>query len=72
MIEICKIPNKLSPDSVFWIFPIWDLFASVCFGFRYSDFGFVSLGAWRDNILSLQFGALKEIQNRDKGDKVIP
>jgi hypothetical protein len=30
----------------------------VCFGFRYSDFGFISLVAWRDSIFfSLQFGA---------------
>jgi hypothetical protein len=28
MTKICKIPNKLPSDSVFWIFPILDLFVS--------------------------------------------
>jgi hypothetical protein len=29
---------------------VWSYLAAVCFGFRYSDFGFVSLDAWRDDI----------------------
>ena len=28
MTKICKIPNRLHSDSVFWIFPSGDLFVS--------------------------------------------
>jgi hypothetical protein len=39
--KIGKIPNKLPSDSVSCIFPIVEVyFLRVCFGFRYSDFGF--------------------------------
>jgi len=45
-----NVPNNADSESSFWNCSGFELFAAVCFEFRYSDFGFVSLVAWRDNI----------------------
>jgi hypothetical protein len=48
MTKIGTIPNKLHSDSCFGFSDLRFFCLSVCFGFRYSDFGFVSLVAWRE------------------------
>jgi hypothetical protein len=50
MTKIDKISNKLHSAPCFGFSALRFFCLGVCFGFRYSDFGFVSLVAWREKI----------------------
>jgi len=53
MTKKLNVPNNPDSDSSFWIFRNLDYFVRVCFGFRASDFGFISQVHWRGKFLEV-------------------
>jgi hypothetical protein len=53
MTKKLNVPNNPDSDSSFWIFRILAYFGRVCFGFRASDFEFISQAYWHGKFIEV-------------------